>query len=226
MVGKAVVTGHTRGLGAAIIEQLIASGWSVLGLSRTGDDPVDLGDPSALVAWLGSGRLAAFLSDADEIWLVNNAGVLGPAELAGGQDAAATLDAVNLNVTAPILLTDAVLRHRPGGVPVRIAHISSGAGRRPLPGWSIYCATKAALDHHAVTVASEHHEGVRIAAVAPGVVDTDMQAEIRSSAGFPLRDDFVALKERGELASPATAAAAVLRLMGSDNFGEQPVTRV
>ncbi len=226
MVRKAVVTGHTRGLGAAISEQLAASGWVVLGLARSGEESVDLGDPSALVAWLSTPRLADFLSDADEIWLVNNAGVLGPAELAGAQDAVATVNAVNLNVTAPILLTDAVLRYRPGGVPVRIAHISSGAGRRPLPGWSVYCATKAALDHHAVTVASEHHDGVRIAAVAPGVVDTDMQAEIRSSAGFPLRDDFVALKERGELASPAAAAASVIRLMGSDDFGETPVTRV
>ena len=226
MVRKAVVTGHTRGLGAAIAEQLTASGWSVLGLARTGDEPVDLGDPSALVAWLGSGRLAAFLSDADEIWLVNNAGVLGPAVVAGRQDADATVGAVNLNVTAPILLSDGVLRHRPRGVPVRIGHISSGAGRRPLPGWSVYCATKAALDHHAVTVASERHDGVRIAAVAPGVVDTGMQEEIRSSAGFPLREDFVGLKERGELASPTAAAAAVIRLMGSDDFGEQPITRV
>ena len=58
------------------------------------------------------------------------------------------------------------------------------------------------------------------------VVDTGMQEEIRSSEGFPLRGDFVGLKERGELASPAAAAAAVIRLMGSDNFGEQLVTRV
>ncbi|HMR14203.1 MAG TPA: SDR family NAD(P)-dependent oxidoreductase, partial [Arachnia sp.] len=158
--------------------------------------------------------------------LVNNAGVLGPADVAGAQDPAAAVLAVNVNVAAPILLTNAVLRDRPAGVPTRIAHISSGAGRRPLPGWSVYCATKAAVDHHAVTVSSEGHDGVRIVAIRPGVVDTDMQGDIRASQGFPLRADFVAMKQQGRLTSADDAARAVLAIVDAEDFGAEPLASV
>ena len=226
MTKKAIVTGHTRGLGAALAAQLEADGWDVLGVARSGGERVDLGDPAALTAWLAGGTLRDFLADADDIVLVNNAGLLGPATLAGEQDAEATIAAVNVNVTAPILLTNAVLRDRPDALPVRVAHISSGAGRRPLAGWSVYCATKAAVDHHAVTVAAEDHDGVRIVAIRPGVVDTDMQGDIRASEGFPLRADFVAMKERGQLTSAADAARAVLAIVHADDFGGAPLASV
>ena len=111
-------------------------------------------------------------------------------------------------------------------MPTRVAHISSGAGRRPLAGWSVYCATKAAVDHHAVTVAAEDHDGVRIVAIRPGVVDTDMQGDIRASEGFPLRADFVAMKERGQLTSAADAARAVLAIVHADDFGGAPLASV
>lgn len=223
---KAVITGHSRGLGAALSQELTDAAWEVLGVSRSTGERVDLADPAALSGWLAGDTLRNFLADADEIILISNAGLLGPATLAGSQDAAATIAAVNVNVTAPILLTDAVLRDRPTGVPVRVAHISSGAGRRPLEGWSVYCATKAAVDHHAQTVSAEQIPGVRIAAIAPGVVDTGMQAEIRASEGFPGRADFVAMKEEGRLASADDAARAVLALILADDFGSEVLTRV
>ena len=223
---KAIVTGHTRGLGAALAARLEADGWDVLGVARSGGERVDLGDPAAVMAWVDGGTLRAHLADADEILLVNNAGVLGPADVAGAQDPAAAVLAVNVNVAAPILLTNAVLRDRPAGVPTRIAHISSGAGRRPLPGWSVYCATKAAVDHHAVTVSSEGHDGVRIVAIRPGVVDTDMQGDIRASQGFPLRADFVAMKQQGRLTSADDAARAVLAIVHADDFGAVTVASV
>ena len=223
---KAIVTGHTRGLGAALAARLEADGWDVLGVARSGGERVDLGDPAAVMAWVDGGTLRAHLADADEILLVNNAGLLGPADVAGAQDPAAAVLDVNVNVAAPILLTNAVLRDRPAGVPTRIAHISSGAGRRPLPGWSVYCATKAAVDHHAVTVSSEGHDGVRIVAIRPGVVDTDMQGDIRASQGFPLRADFVAMKQQGRLTSADDAARAVLAIVDAEDFGAEPLASV
>lgn len=223
---KAIVTGHSRGLGAALAEQLTQDGWDVLGLSRSTSERIDLGDPAALIDWLDGDALPRFLEDATEILLINNAGLLGPVELAGRGDPAATVAAVNVNVTAPILLTDATIRHRPPGTPIRIAHVSSGAGRRPVAGWSVYCATKAAVDRHATAVAAEGLEGVRIAAVAPGVVDTDMQATIRGSEGFPARADFVDLKDSGSLASPAAAARAVIALIEAPDYGDEVLLRV
>ena len=111
-------------------------------------------------------------------------------------------------------------------MPVRIVHISSGAARRPIPGWSVYCATKAAVDQHALTVAAEALPGVRIGAIAPGVVDTGMQAEIRSSAEFPGRASFVSLKETGGLLTPEESASRVLAIALADDFGTEVLTRV
>ncbi|WP_197510932.1 SDR family NAD(P)-dependent oxidoreductase [Tessaracoccus coleopterorum] len=159
MTRRAIVTGHSRGLGAAVTAALTADGWDVLGVSRSAGERVDLADPTALATWLDGPTVADFLAGADEVLLINNAGLLGPATVAGPQEAASVTAAVNVNVTAPILLTNAVLAARPDGVPVRIVHVSSGAGRRPIVGWSVYCATKAAVDQHALTVAAERLPG-------------------------------------------------------------------
>lgn len=226
MTAKAIVTGHSRGLGAALAGQLTDAGWDVLGISRSAGAQLDLSDTAALTAWLGSGALAKHLADASDILLINNAGLLGPADLVGHQDPASAVSAINVNVTAPILLSNAVLQARPDGVPVRIVHISSGAGRRPLEGWSVYCASKAAVDMHANTVAAEGIAGVRIAAIAPGVVDTDMQGLIRSSNGFPSRDDFVAMKQRGDLLSPDESARRILAIVAADDFGQKVLDRI
>lgn len=226
---KALVTGHSRGLGRALANQLRASGWQVLGIARTATDPddvmLDLSDLEAVSGWLAGGELAKFLAGASELVLVNNAGMVAPVGLVGRLDADAIAKTVRLNVTAPLVLTDAVLRLR-GNTPVQIMHISSGAARRGYPGWSTYCATKAALDLHAQALASEKQAGVRVVSVAPGVVDTDMQAEIRSSQEFPLRERFAAMKEAGQLASPDEAASQLVALLESSTFGEVVVTDI
>jgi NAD(P)-dependent dehydrogenase (short-subunit alcohol dehydrogenase family) len=110
----------------------------------------------------------------------------------------------------------------------RIVHISSGAARNPYPGWSIYCATKAALDHHARAVVLDNNRALRVSSVAPGVVDTDMQAEIRGTGleHFPLREKFDDLKRNGQLSTPADAARKVLDYALSDTFGDSPVVDV
>lgn len=95
---------------------------------------------------------------------------------------------------------------------------------RPQPWrrWSSYCATKAALDHHARAVALEHLPGLRIASLAPGVADTTMQAEIRagSVAQFPQKERFEALHTGGQLASPAVAAGRLVDYLLGERFGD------
>jgi benzil reductase ((S)-benzoin forming) len=107
-------------------------------------------------------------------------------------------------------------------------HISSGAGRNAYPGWSLYCATKAALDHHARAVVLDANRALRICSVAPGVVDTNMQAEIRSSGKeqFPLREKFEELKRNGQLVSPEQCAIQLVDFALSDVFGEVPVADI
>lgn len=229
---KLIITGHTRGLGRALTELYLQRGWQVLGLARGRADMVspklrqvriDLADGAALAAWLSSGLLRDFLADAGSILLANNAGTVSPNALLGRQRPSEILSAVALNVSASLLLANAVLAARPARVPLDILHIGSGAGRKNYPGWSVYGATKAALDHHARCVAAEGHENVRITCLAPGVVDTAMQGEIRAAdeADFPMRPRFAALKEGGGLQSAEETAAKIAAYVESARFGEE-----
>lgn len=237
---KAIVTGHTRGLGAAIAEQLLARGIAVLGLARSGNTDLaarypellreialDLADPGALLAALAGDTMTAFVAGAPSLLLINNAGMLQPVGPLAQQDASAIARTVSLNVAAPLILSSA-LAAQMAGRPCRILHVSSGAGRHAYPGWSIYCATKAALDQHANGVALDKSPGVRICALAPGVVDTDMQTEVRAlpAEQFPLRERFIKMKNEGTLTPAAVAAKKVVDYLLSDAFGTAPVADI
>lgn len=229
---KAIVTGHSRGLGQAIAAELLARGIPVLGLARRENlalaerfplllqqASVDLAQPGAVLSWLGGQALARYAADATSLLLINNAGMLGPVAPLGRQDGDELVLAVGLNVTAPLLLGNAVVETYPG--PLRIAHIASGAGRSAYAGWSVYGATKAALDHHARAAMADGIARLRICSIAPGVIDTEMQATIRGSSAqdFPLLERFLALKQAGQLASPEAAALRLVRHLLGDDFG-------
>lgn len=236
---KAILTGHTRGLGQAIAAALLTRGIPVLGVSRSecpelaGRFPdllqqarVDLADPVALQSWLRGEALAGYVADAPSLLLINNAGMLGPVAPLGRQSGNELVQAVNLNISAPLLLSDEVARQYRG--PLRIAHISSGGGRSAFSGWSIYGATKAALDQHARCAAADGLSQLRICSIAPGVVDTDMQASIRHTPAqdFPLLERFLALKQEGQLSAPGEAAERLVRFFLSDDFGKEAVADV
>ncbi|RJG07378.1 SDR family oxidoreductase [Noviherbaspirillum cavernae] len=231
---KAIVTGHTRGLGAAIAENLLARGVAVLGISRSNNTTLarnfpaaleqvelDLSDSASLARWLESGRLRQFLAGSETVLLINNAGLLQPVGPIATHDVAAIARSVGVNVAAPLMLAAAVAA-APDAGEQRILHVSSGAGRSPYPGWSIYCATKAALDQHAQAAALDRTPGLRICSLAPGVIDTDMQAEIRATSPerFPLREKFDALKRSGSLSDPAACAQRLVAYLLSEKFGE------
>jgi len=228
---KAIVTGHTRGLGAAIALELQQRGIAVLGLARSRAElpgieqvELDMADPAALEAWLAGDALRIFLADADEALLVNNAGVVTPVGPLTAQDPAAVLRAVSLNIAAPLALAAALAQAAPS-IRRRILHVSSGAGRNAYPGWSVYCATKAALDHHARAVLMDGDNRVRVTSLAPGVIDTDMQATIRATPDehFPMRERFVELKQTGTLASPEECARGLVDYLLTPGFGAEPV---
>lgn len=224
---RIVVTGHSRGLGAAVCREALRRGAQVLGLARStltlaaGLDAVpgrwqqhllDLGDAQAVTAWLAQPCLADFLAGEGPCLLLNNAGTVQPIGPAGSRPLADIVQGVSLNVTAPLLLTAAFIAATGHCRDRRIVHVSSGAARQAYAGWSTYCATKAALDRHAEAVALEGHPGLRICSLAPGVVDTDMQAEIRATPGerFADREKFVRLKVAGALSEPDEVARRLL----------------
>ncbi|MCC8393809.1 SDR family oxidoreductase [Paraburkholderia sp. MMS20-SJTR3] len=238
---RAIVTGHTRGIGAALAEQLLARNVTVLGLSRSRhaelktrypaqleEIELQLAEPARVAQWLATDALRHFVRGAQTVLLINNAGMVQPIGPIEGQDPANIADAVSLNVATPLMLASALAAAAVDATDRRIVHISSGAARNAYPGWSIYCATKAALDHHARAVALDANRALRICSLAPGVIDTDMQAQIRGSGEdqFPMRQRFEDLKRNGQLTSPEQCAAALVEYALSDAFGNTPVADI
>lgn len=243
----AILTGHSRGLGAALVQDLLVQGFSVIGLSRRplaepaqravhpgsrlDQIAVDLADLDRLERLLADDCLGKPVREADQVVLINNAGLLSPVGLVGEQSPTQIAQTVAVNVGAVLMLTNWFVRASQGCADRRVVQISSGAARSAYAGWSVYCATKAALDHHARCLALESEQpggpatGLRICSLAPGVIDTDMQAQVRASelSAFPMRPKFDELKATGGLASPADVAQRLCNHLFSDAFGQDPV---
>jgi NAD(P)-dependent dehydrogenase (short-subunit alcohol dehydrogenase family) len=150
-----------------------------------------------------------------DLW-VNNAGVLAPIGPLADAEPEDLARHIEVNVTGVLLGSRWFARHvrlrGGGGV---LVNMSSGAARRPYLGWAAYCAAKAAVDHCSDVLALEGRSyGLRVYAVAPGVVDTDMQAMIRDTdeSDFPEVGQFVELHARGAYNSPSWVADRVLDL--------------
>lgn len=238
---KAIVTGHSRGFGEGIAAALLARDIPVLGVSRRGNERLastyggrlqqellDLSDAGATTDWLRRGTLRQFVQEARTALLVNNAGLLQPIGPLQDQDAGDVWRAVSVNVGAALALCAAFVQATAGCDESRILHISSGAGRKAYAGWSVYCATKAALDHHARAVELDGTPGLRIASLAPGVIDTDMQAEIRATTAdrFPDKDRFVAMKREGTLRDAGRVGAMAVDYLLGASFGKDVIAEL
>jgi NAD(P)-dependent dehydrogenase (short-subunit alcohol dehydrogenase family) len=134
-----------------------------------------------------------------------------------------------VDLEAPMLLTGAFLRATAAwSCSRRVLNISSGLGRRAMASQAAYCAAKAGMDHFTRCVALEEAlspNGARVCSLAPGVIDTDMQVQLRDAdaSRFPDVDTFAGLKDKGLLSSPADAAARVLAYLARPDFGTNPV---
>lgn len=241
-----ILTGASRGLGLALTHALLVGGAKVIALSRTTSFELTrlaeaypqhlttlLGDlaESDKVAQLGKEAFAALgKGPFTSLTLINNAGVVTPVAPAGAYPPAEATRAVQINLLAPILLTDAFLKASANlAEPRRVLNISSGAAVTAYPGWSVYGSTKAGLDHFTRTVAEEQHaNGVKIVSLYPGVIDTGMQETIRESdpALFPNKPRFDSLKADGLLSSPEITAKRILDYLDSAAFGTEPVVDI
>lgn len=100
-----------------------------------------------------------------------------------------------------------------------------------MAGSAGYCAARAGLDHFTRAGAldeARRANGARLVALAPGAIDTHMQLQLLSAEpeGFPDRDNFVAMKDGGQLASANNAAACVLARLQPADFGNPPVADI
>jgi NAD(P)-dependent dehydrogenase (short-subunit alcohol dehydrogenase family) len=249
-----IITGASRGLGAALAEQLLQPGVVMLCLSRQRHPtlaqlaasmnaeleqwPRDLADSvtvaDELEQWLRGFDARRF----DRAELINNAGViptLGPVD---GSSNAELSAALRVGLESAVLLTASFLRASAAWhAERRVLNISSGLGRHAMAGSAVYCGVKAGMDHfsRAVALDEAHREGqgsgyraARIVSLAPGVVDTDMQVQLRSAEpdGFPSRDKFEQLHTSGQLVSAQATAEKIIRYLDSADFGADAVADI
>jgi len=194
--------------------------------------PQDLTRPEVagarLEGWLAQHGPDAFASAT----LINNAALLpriGPLSILSPTDVA---DTMRVDLEAPLVLTAVFLRATAAWKGVRkVLNISSGLGRRAMASQALYCAAKAGMDHFTRCVALEEAarpNGARVCSLAPGIIDTEMQVQLRTAdvALMPDVGNFVDYKEKGMLASPPEAAARVLAYLARPDFGSNPVGSV
>lgn len=242
-----VLTGASRGLGAALARQLLQPGHALLTLSRRPDPgldtaaqaagcpctqwSVDLAEPDAAVDRLRTALLPLAAAPPARLVLLHNAARLPEPAKLQAQDDTDLRAALRLGLEAPLRLSAAALAASAGwGARRQVLFISSGLGRRALAGSTAYCAVKAGLDHAARALALEHADDPRtgIVSLAPGVIATDMQRQLRGAdpARFAAQGRFEALHRDGLLDTPEQAAAKVLAWLARPDFGALPVADV
>ena len=181
------VTGASRGLGKSICELLLEQSWLVTGISR--HHTIESKHFAPVLCDLSlPGNLSALQfdpSDASSLLLINNAGSLGEIGPVGSISDDEIIQTISLNLTAAAVLTNRFLKQTQHlNCNKTILNISSGAGRNAYDGWAVYCSTKAGLDMFSLAVDKElkinRNSNTRIFSIAPGVIDTQMQEEIRS----------------------------------------------
>ena len=243
-----IITGASRGLGLGIARELLRRGHRVLTLQRSpspalADEAarlnatleqwaVDLTKPQEPAERLKAWVQALPREGIGALNLINNAALLvepGPLALAEAESIAAAMRA---SLEAPLLLTSAFLAASADlTVPRKVLNISSGLGRFAMAGSAVYCAAKAGMDHFSRAVALEEAErphGARIVSLAPGVIDTDMQVQLRGAdpARFSSQGRFAGLKAQGQLDSAEAAAAKVLACLEAADFGQKVIADV
>lgn len=236
-----IVTGGSSGLGKAILEALNAQGQDQLLVNiarRTAslEQPLNAGNQLL--------NISANLHESDNIdsaqqalsqliaahsfkeaFIIHNAGQVTPVGMCHQlTDVSAIDNALRLNVSSVVALNATFLQSVPAHCAQKVLLISSGAGRGPVSGWAVYGATKAALDYYA-QVFHQENPNIPCVSLAPGVIDTDMQATIRAqdTDNFPPIERFLQLHREQQLQSPKDTARRIVRYLFSATFGQQVI---
>ena len=228
------ITGTSRGIGKALAEYILSLGnTKVIGLSRTHtiNHPnykhvdIDLANTSFAANFYFDAH-----SEATEITLINNSGVIGHIARFGSIDNSKVVECINVNLVAPFILSNTFVNtYKNHTAKLTILNISSGAGRNPVDAWGPYCTSKAGVDMFSRVLAKEQEiaggpNPVRCLSLAPGIIDTVMQDAIRATnpADFSRHAEFVAYKEEGKLSSPEEVAKRIVQAL--ETMGTEKVT--
>jgi len=224
------ITGSSKGLGRALVNELLKDSHNkVFGLSRTNTIrhqnftfiKIDLFDTKSLNKF-------SFppIENVHQLVLINNAGTIGEIKHVGKKDSSEIFKTFQLNTIAPAILSNQFIKQYQNlKASKSILNISSGAGRHTISSWAEYCASKSALDMYSQVVDEEQAEQkhpFKLFSIAPGIIDTDMQTEIRSADknDFAQLDYFKNLKHTNSLDKPEDIASLIISILDTSKKGQ------
>jgi len=226
-VPTVIITGASSGLGKALFEGLTTTSADIICLSRRflpgqrsaentiGKRPAclrcDLSKTRDVLA--AAKKLKKLLRGRRDVIFINNAATIEPIGLMGEVKDSDILRAVHTNVAGPFILMN--MLREPGLIRrLTLIHIGTGASVTPIPGWALYCSTKAAVRmFNRVLQKEERGTSLLVYEIDPGIMDTGMQQKIRSSsrAQFPRVEEFKKYKKAGRLIDPHEIAHAIIQ---------------
>lgn len=236
-----ILTGGSKGLGFGIAKAFLDRGYKVISIARTLHSTfihekfiqvqLDIIQDNFLQQF--KFVLEKEISSVpEELILINNAGTLGEVDRIENipiDDIARTFQ---INTVIPIQLSSLFI-HSVKNLKIQktILTISSGAAQNSVFGWSVYCSSKAAIDHFTRTVGLEQEEienGVKTISIYPGVVDTDMQTQIRSLKvdAFQSLEKFIAYKENNQLVHPDVVGEEIFQIYSNPNIVSGSILKV
>ncbi|PID87305.1 MAG: short-chain dehydrogenase [Chloroflexi bacterium] len=220
-----IVTGSSRGLGLATAQNAATLGANVVMFARS----AALLAQEAQYIRDGGGTVLAVPGDISKHEdcrqlvektlnnfgsidsIVHNAGILEPIKTIAEVDPAEWQQSLMINLLGPMMLSQSALpylRQNRG----RVIHVSSGAATYAISGWSAYCATKGGLNQLSRALAIEE-DLVTSISVRPGIVDTEMQAVIRTMGQQGMPEEayqrFLRFQEEGDLLPPEAPGGTI-----------------
>lgn len=241
-----IITGTSRGIGESLATQLLNDNHHIFCISRTINDklielakeqnnrltyhPFDLNNLSG-IDQLFEELFSIIKSEPeiDAVHLINNAGMLSPVAPIELNSADAIIENVNINLLAPMIITSQFIKHTQAlNVDKRIMNISSASAKYLLPSQSCYSTSKAGLDSFSKSVSLEQMNKpypAKVVSVYPGMIDTQLQTEIRSvsTEHFPYVDQFIQIAQEGKLQTPEYTATKLIKILFSEDFGSTVV---
>ena len=225
-----LVTGASKGLGLAICNLLYEKGYTVIGVARESIELRELeknlkkqSPKSSVYACDFASKkqtnelISSIMDDYEVIdGVVHNVGVIEPIKPLSSTEISDWANLLQINLISVQHLTSGIYCLMKKSDRCRVTTISSGAAVNSLHSWSAYCVSKAGLDMWTRCLAEEgKSDNISAISVAPGIVDTGMQQDIRNSnpEDFPMHQRFVDFKEHGALVAPEIVASQLFELI-------------